>query len=378
MTQELAVLSLQPAELVRNATDVAGLCRDVVVATAKDIGGRKFIPVEGWLTIATAHGCSVAISSVEKVDGGIIAVAELRRAVDGFALSRAEGFVGDDEEMWAQRPEYARRAMSQTRAMSRVCRTAFAHVVVMMNAGLETTPAEEMHRDMLADDGHLTNDPVPSTYWDIKKKSGMEAANAWLSRSYDGAKMGVRKTESGWMVVSYGGGIETRSANAKLVQKSASPSPGNGAATGSWKDVICTFGKKSGPLRGKKLGELNDDSLKYLADLFLADGKEIKPGDRKMVAALAIWQESGQRKVSAPAAEEDLPKFNGQHHEQLFEQVRWEEWNPDDFVGAMKVAKVIPENAKSFAAMSDETAQTFLADWSNTKLLFEQFMEANK
>ena len=34
--------------------------------------------------------------------------------------------------------------MAQTRAISRACRSAFAHVVVMMNAGLSTTPAEEV------------------------------------------------------------------------------------------------------------------------------------------------------------------------------------------------------------------------------------------
>jgi hypothetical protein len=34
--------------------------------------------------------------------------------------------------------------MAQTRAISRACRSAFAHVVVMMDAGLSTTPAEEV------------------------------------------------------------------------------------------------------------------------------------------------------------------------------------------------------------------------------------------
>jgi hypothetical protein len=37
--------------------------------------------------------------------------------------------------------------MAQTRAISRACRSAFAHVVVMMNAGLSTTPAEEVPYD---------------------------------------------------------------------------------------------------------------------------------------------------------------------------------------------------------------------------------------
>ena len=59
-------------------------------------------------------------------------------------LATAEGFVGDDEKTWASRNEFARRAMAQTRAISRACRSAFAFVVVMMDAGLETTPAEEM------------------------------------------------------------------------------------------------------------------------------------------------------------------------------------------------------------------------------------------
>jgi hypothetical protein len=34
--------------------------------------------------------------------------------------------------------------MAQTRAMSRAARSVFAHVVVLMDAGLETTPMEEM------------------------------------------------------------------------------------------------------------------------------------------------------------------------------------------------------------------------------------------
>jgi hypothetical protein len=34
--------------------------------------------------------------------------------------------------------------MAQTRAMSRACRSAFGFVVTLMDAGLETTPAEEM------------------------------------------------------------------------------------------------------------------------------------------------------------------------------------------------------------------------------------------
>jgi hypothetical protein len=62
----------------------------------------------------------------------------------GQVIATAEGFLGEDEPVWAKRPEYAKRAMAQTRAISRACRSAFAHVVVLIGSGLETTPAEEV------------------------------------------------------------------------------------------------------------------------------------------------------------------------------------------------------------------------------------------
>jgi hypothetical protein len=128
----------------RVATNAATLCAEIVKATATKIQGKKYVQVEGWLSIAAAHGCLVSIAKVEKVDGGISATAELRRHSDGLVLATAEGFVGDDERTWANRPMYARRAMAQTRASSRVCRSAFAHVVVLIDRDLGTTPAEEM------------------------------------------------------------------------------------------------------------------------------------------------------------------------------------------------------------------------------------------
>jgi hypothetical protein len=63
---------------------------------------------------------------------------------NGQVISSAEGFLGDDEPMWASRPTYAKRAMVQTRAISRACRSAFAHIVVLIDSKLSTTPAEEI------------------------------------------------------------------------------------------------------------------------------------------------------------------------------------------------------------------------------------------
>lgn len=165
---------LAPARF-REATDIANICREIVLKRSKEIGDRQYVQVEGWTSIAVAHGCMATIreGSVQEIfgaDGKVIgtkAYAEVVRQLDGKVLSGAEGFVGADEPLWyggedfwynrdtqkeevyirRKRPAFAIRAMAQTRGISRACRTAFSHVVVLMNAGLSTTPAEEMGVD---------------------------------------------------------------------------------------------------------------------------------------------------------------------------------------------------------------------------------------
>jgi hypothetical protein len=139
----------------RASTEAADLCKEIVLATSVTIQRRQYVPVEGWQAIAIAHGCAAASRDVQRVDGGVRAIGEVRRMSDGQLISTAEGFVGEDEAVWfggqidnksyPKRAEYAIRAMAQTRAISRACRSAFAHVVVMMNKGLATTPAEEVY-----------------------------------------------------------------------------------------------------------------------------------------------------------------------------------------------------------------------------------------
>lgn len=146
MSDETAVVKRNETAMVsfRQATDVASMCKQIVLATAIEIQRRKYVKVEGWQAIAVAHGCVASARDVQRIEGGVRAIGEVRRGSDGIVLSTAEGFVGDDESTWGGRAEYAKRAMAQTRAISRACRSAFAHVVVLMNAGLETTPAEEV------------------------------------------------------------------------------------------------------------------------------------------------------------------------------------------------------------------------------------------
>lgn len=133
-----------PQQLVEHAGHAAAACKAIVLQTAVTIQNRKYVKVEGWQAIAIAHGCVASARDVEEIATGWRAIGEVRRMDNGVVIAAAEGFVGKDEPTWSKRAEFACRAMAQTRAISRACRSAFAHVVCLLNAGLETTPAEEM------------------------------------------------------------------------------------------------------------------------------------------------------------------------------------------------------------------------------------------
>lgn len=152
MSTELATVETAPAPApgvnpalqIIAAKDAAKVCREIVKACAVSIGGRRYVPIEGWQSIAAAFGCVLSAGSVEAVEGGIRATGRVVRVADGATLAEAEGFVGTDEKAWAARPAYASRAMSQTRAMSRAARSAFAFVVTLIDRNLSATPAEEV------------------------------------------------------------------------------------------------------------------------------------------------------------------------------------------------------------------------------------------
>ena len=147
MSNELVTQNEAALEMQRT-NNVADVCRGIVRKTVKKIQGKDYVQVEGWQSIATAHGCvagsdaPVYLSDVP--EKGYQARGYITHIATGNVISTAYGFVGDDEVQWANRPAYARQAMAQTRAISRACRSAFAHVVVMMDDNLQVTPAEEV------------------------------------------------------------------------------------------------------------------------------------------------------------------------------------------------------------------------------------------
>ncbi len=197
MSNEIVTIPANGVETYRMSTDAAGLCGAIVKQTAQPIKGKRYVRVEGWQAIAVAHGCTASSRDVEAVEGGIRAIGEIRRMDTGAVITTAEGFVGDDEAMWASRPLYARRAMAQTRAISRVCRSAFAHVVVMIDASLQTTPAEEMPAEegLPPEDTHLLKTPGDerSTYDVTKANKAKDFADGLITVLNTASKAEARK-----------------------------------------------------------------------------------------------------------------------------------------------------------------------------------------
>jgi uncharacterized protein (DUF3820 family) len=147
MSNEISIQNEAALEMQRT-NNVADVCRDIVRKTVKNIHGKDYVQVEGWQSIATAHGCvagsDAPVYLKDVPEKGYQARGYITHIATGKVISTAYGFVGDDEVAWANRPAYARQAMAQTRAISRACRSAFAHVVVMMDDNLQVTPAEEV------------------------------------------------------------------------------------------------------------------------------------------------------------------------------------------------------------------------------------------
>ena len=134
-----------PQSVVTRGQATANACRQIVLKCSMQLQGKTYIKAEGWQALAASCGYSPRIGTVEELSNGDIrAVCDLVRLSDGEIVASAEGYLGVDESTWARRPRYARRAMAQTRATSRACRSALAWIVPLLDAGLETTPAEEI------------------------------------------------------------------------------------------------------------------------------------------------------------------------------------------------------------------------------------------
>ena len=143
----------EPEELIARATELATplakLIQDRKLFT--DIKGKRHVRCEGWTTLAAMLGVTPHEESVNRICatdesmGGYEAVIALKRITDGAVVGRASAECTRDEKLWADRNDYALRSMALTRATGKACRLAFSWIMVL--AGYEATPAEEMPSD---------------------------------------------------------------------------------------------------------------------------------------------------------------------------------------------------------------------------------------
>lgn len=134
-----------PRDVILRGHQVADACRQIVMQCTIDLRGKKYIKAEGWQAIAAVCGMQTRTTCVEMQDGGDVrVVCDLVRMSNGDIVATGEGFVGSDEPMWSSRPRFAKRAFAQTRAQSRTIRAALGWIVILLDASLQTTPAEEM------------------------------------------------------------------------------------------------------------------------------------------------------------------------------------------------------------------------------------------
>ena len=116
---------------------------------AVKIGGGEHIKVEGWITLATAYGCTAQIVWSRKIEGYIQAYeakAEvLKQTPNGVVVigsAEAECGTRGDGRWENESAEYTVRSMAQTRAISKAIASVLRWVVVL--AGYSGTPYDEM------------------------------------------------------------------------------------------------------------------------------------------------------------------------------------------------------------------------------------------
>ena len=92
-----------------------------------------------------------------------------------------------------------------------------------------------------------------------------------------------------------------------------------------------------------------------------------KPAEAPRPAPKVETPKAKTAKPTEPAKEtEDKPKFRGESHQQLFQKLMEAGVTQDDFMGALRHAGTIPDNAKNFFLMKEATAQKFLSELTTT------------
>lgn len=143
-----SLLTLPPKQMIARAKEYAEVLADVIDKQKlyTVIQGKKYVRVEGWLTLGTMLGFTAKEREVKRLDDGSYeAMVEIVRYSDGTVLGGASALCSVQEKRWGAADEYARRSMAITRAVGKAYRINFSWIVAL--SGYETTPEEEMPKE---------------------------------------------------------------------------------------------------------------------------------------------------------------------------------------------------------------------------------------
>lgn len=139
-----------PRALLKRSKEVARAVKQFIRENRSmqlTIEGKKYPRAEVWQFAAACLGITAMVTKTEEVisdkgeELGFVSIAHALNSA-GRVISGAQAACMHSEQEWQGQPSFKLRAMSQTRACSRVLRHVLAYVMVM--AGLCPTPAEEM------------------------------------------------------------------------------------------------------------------------------------------------------------------------------------------------------------------------------------------
>lgn len=174
--QDGSVVALPPEQQVEKAAEMAKVLQRVVRQgdLAKKFGGQKeHLQYEAWQTIGQFFNCTPItewtkpIKEADKIIGWESRVKIVN--IDGREIAAAESMCMKDEPNWRNKPQYAIRSMSQTRAGGKAFRSVFAWVAVL--AGYSATPAEEMDSSFNDEPKKTKPKSVDSSAWtDAQRK----------------------------------------------------------------------------------------------------------------------------------------------------------------------------------------------------------------
>lgn len=144
-TKEVTFFEKKPAGMVKQATEMANVLKDVIIKQklSVKIGLHEYVKMDGWATLGAFLGILPREHRViEHSNGDFEAYVDLIRQTDGTVVGGASSLCSVDEKRWSQVDRFARRSMAITRATGKAYRISFAWIMAL--AGYAGTPFEEM------------------------------------------------------------------------------------------------------------------------------------------------------------------------------------------------------------------------------------------